>query len=172
MIREARADELPQLVRNTLDAYGEFEEVMTTDAWAGLRSAVENALDSIPEEIQKIVAIRGSDLVGSVLLYPPASDAYHGRVASFDWPELRLLAVPSTERRSGIGKALVIECARRARIEGAHYLGLHTSKSMEAALRIYERLGFERFPEGDFQPEGGELVTAYRLDLERGEDRI
>jgi hypothetical protein len=37
---------------------------------------------------------------------------------------------------------------------------------MRAAVRMYERLGFVRVPEHDFQPEGAELVTAYRLRLD------
>jgi ribosomal protein S18 acetylase RimI-like enzyme len=59
----------------------------------------------------------------------------------------------------------VDECVRRARASGASELGLHTSESLRAAIRMYERMGFERAPEFDFQPEGAELITAYRLDL-------
>jgi hypothetical protein len=36
---------------------------------------------------------------------------------------------------------------------------------MQAAIRLYEQMGFVRFPEYDFQPEGAELVMAYRLNL-------
>ena len=67
--------------------------------------------------------------------------------------------------RDGVGKALVMECVRRARARGAAELGLHTSRSMRVALGMYERMGFVRAPEHDFQPPGGEHVTAYRLPL-------
>jgi len=57
------------------------------------------------------------------------------------------------------------ECVRRARRAGATELGLHTSRSMRVAMRMYERMGFTRAPEHDFQPPGAELVEAYRLSL-------
>jgi ribosomal protein S18 acetylase RimI-like enzyme len=60
------------------------------------------------------------------------------------------------------------ECVRRARRAGADALGLHTSRSMRAAIRLYERMGFVRAPERDFRPEGAELVEAYRLPLGAG----
>jgi hypothetical protein len=44
-------------------------------------------------------------------------------------------------------------------------LGLHTSRSMRDALRLYERMGFVRDTAQDFQPPGAELVEGYRLSL-------
>jgi ribosomal protein S18 acetylase RimI-like enzyme len=50
-------------------------------------------------------------------------------------------------------------------LAGAAALGLHTSKSMVTAMQLYERMGFERAPELDFQPPGAEVVWGYRLKL-------
>jgi ribosomal protein S18 acetylase RimI-like enzyme len=36
---------------------------------------------------------------------------------------------------------------------------------MRAAMRLYDRLGFVRAPELDFQPPDAELVQGYRLPL-------
>jgi ribosomal protein S18 acetylase RimI-like enzyme len=101
------------------------------------------------------------------MLYPPAVAAYGALTGRAPWPELRLLAVAPEARGLGVGRALVDECARRARRLGADALGLHTSRSMRAAVRLYERLGFVREPGHDFQPPGAELVTAYVLRLDR-----
>jgi ribosomal protein S18 acetylase RimI-like enzyme len=163
-IRDAREDERPAIRELTLAAYAEFADIMAPTAWTGLERAVRNALDS-DGPAERIVAEREGRLLGSVMLYPPAVDAYGGEVAKASWPELRLLAVDPAIRGQGIGQALVDECVRRARASGASELGLHTSESLRAAIRMYERMGFERVPEFDFQPEGAELVTAYRLDL-------
>ncbi len=57
------------------------------------------------------------------------------------------------------------ECIERARRAGATELGLHTSDSLRVAIHLYERLGFVRAPEYDFQPPGAEVVKAYRLPL-------
>jgi len=37
---------------------------------------------------------------------------------------------------------------------------------MQAAMRLYERLGFRRAPELDIQPAPGVTIKAYRLGLE------
>lgn len=163
-IRDARPDERETVRALTLAAYAEYATLMAPSAWAGLDRAVRSALDSEGAE-QRIVAERGGRVVGSVMLFPPACDAYGSATARTGWPELRLLAVAPEARGAGVGQALVEECVRRARAAGAPALGLHTSESMRAAMRVYRRLGFVRDPEHDFQPEGAELVEAYLLPL-------
>jgi ribosomal protein S18 acetylase RimI-like enzyme len=164
-IRDARVEDRAAVSAVTLAAYGQFAATMEPEAWAGLDAAVRAALASTDATVQRMVAERDGEVVGSVMLYPPASDAYGGHTAALTAPELRLLAVAPAARGAGVGKALVEECVRRARGMGAAELGLHTSRSMEAALRMYERMGFVRAPEHDFQPPGAELVTGYRLPL-------
>lgn len=162
VIRDARPEEHEAMRALTLQAYGQYAQVMEPDAWAGLDAAVRAALEI--ENAERIVAERGGRLVGSVMLFPPG-DAYVGRTGPVSWPELRLLAVAPEARGGGVGQALVEECVRRARRMGATNLGLHTSRSMEAAIRMYRRMGFLRAPEHDFQPPGAELVEGYRLPL-------
>jgi ribosomal protein S18 acetylase RimI-like enzyme len=164
-MRDARAEDRPAVAALTLAAYGEYAAKMEPEAWAGLEGAVRAALASEDAAVQRIVAERDGAIVGSVMLYPPAADAYGGYTEAAAWPELRLLAVAPSARGVGVGKALVAECVRRARAMGAPALGLHTSRSMEVALGMYERMGFVRAPEHDFQPPGAELVTAYQLPL-------
>ncbi|MGH7468728.1 MAG: acetoacetate--CoA ligase [Longimicrobiales bacterium] len=163
-IRDARNGERAAIRQLTTTAYAEYEEVMTPSAWAALAHAVDQSLDTT-EPVERMVALRGPTLVGSVMLYSAQADAYAGAVAQGSCPELRLLAVAHTARGQGVGAALVRECARRARRAGALQLGLHTSASMRVAIQLYERIGFVRAPAYDFQPPGAELVTAYRLDL-------
>jgi ribosomal protein S18 acetylase RimI-like enzyme len=76
-----------------------------------------------------------------------------------------MLAVAKSARGQGVGKALVNECIRRAKAHGAKALGLHTSDSLRVAIKMYESMGFVRDPKYDFQPDGAELVMAFRLDL-------
>ncbi|HEX6037373.1 GNAT family N-acetyltransferase [Longimicrobium sp.] len=164
-VRDARPEDRAAASDVTLAAYGEFAETMEPEAWAGLDAAVRAALASDDPTVQRIVAECDGQVVGSVMLYPPASDAYAGYTEAATVPELRLLAVAPSARGMGVGRALVEECIRRARAIGAAELGLHTSRSMEVALRMYEQMGFVRAPEHDFQPPGAELVTGYRLPL-------
>lgn len=164
LIRDAREDERDAIENLTLEAYAEYALVMAPGAWAALRQAV---LTSITDEspAERIVAEQSGRLIGSVLLFPPVEGAYSGAVERLPWPELRALAVAPAGRGKGVAKALIDECVWRARRAGAIELGLHTSDSMRVAMRMYERMGFVRAPEYDFQPEGGELVKAYRRSL-------
>ena len=167
VVRDATAADRPRVRALTLEAYAEYASVMAPAAWALLDRAVRDALDAA-WTAECIVAERGGALVGSVFLFPPASDAYRGLTAPPPRPELRLLAVAPAARGAGVGEALVRECARRARAEGAAALGLHTSASMAAARRMYARLGFVREPEADFRVDGAEVVEGYCLPLRDG----
>ena len=56
-------------------------------------------------------------------------------------------------RGRGAGEALVRACVERARaVEGCVSVVLSTQRTMRAAHRIYERLGFTRTPERDWKP--------------------
>jgi ribosomal protein S18 acetylase RimI-like enzyme len=165
-IRDARSDERAAIEELTQAAYAEYATVMTPSAWDGLAQAVRTALATTDENVERIVAEHNGALVGSVLLYPPQVDTYSGALAPRSAPEVRLLAVAPEARGQGVGRALMHECIERARRAGATELGLHTSDSLRVAIHLYERLGFVRAPEYDFQPPGAEVVKAYRLPLD------
>ena len=165
-IREARPDEVQAVYELTRRAYAEYATIMDQTSWAALSGAIDAGL-STDQEMQRIVAVDGDDgkIVGSALLFPPSEDAYRGFGVRVTAPEVRLVAVDPAARGRGVARALMDECLRRARASGATEIGLHTSRSMKAAIRMYERMGFERAPENDFQPPGTERVVGYRLRL-------
>ena len=79
---------------------------------------------------------------------------------------LLLMGVAVRQPASGCWPSvLMAECLHRSRLRAASALGLHTTGLMAVARGIYERIGFVRVPEFDFQPEPGVVVMAYRLDL-------
>lgn len=162
-LRDAAPSDLAAIRALTRSAYAQYEQVMSPPAWGALSRAVEMGLSATDAGIHRIVAEHEGRLVGSVMLFPPASSAYGDMADMSSWAELRLLAVAADARGLGVGRALVEECAHRAHDMGARELGLHTSRSMAGAIRLYQRMGFERVPEQDFQPEGAELVKAYKL---------
>jgi len=163
-IRNARAADRAQVREVTLAAYGEYAAALPAPFWTAYRGNHLATLESDGPE-DRIVAEQDGVIVGSVLLYPPASGAYGSAAAAGELPEVRLLAVLPAARGRGVGLALMRECVRRARAAGAAALGLHTMDVMHAAVRMYERMGFKRVPEADFNPGGGVLVKGYRLDL-------
>ena len=163
-IREARRDELRAVYELTRRAYAEYATIMDRTSWEALSGAIDAGLAS-DQEMERIVALEGDAIVGSALLMAPTEDAYKGFGVRVTAPEVRLVAVEPSARGHGIARALMDECLRRARASGATEIGLHTSRSMQAAIRMYEGMGFERAPENDFQPPGTERVIGYRLPL-------
>lgn len=164
LIRDARDDERGAMRDVTLAAYEEYAAILPESVWAGYRHQLLATLDS-EGPVERIVAERNGAIMGSVLLFPPATKAYGSAAVSVDYPEVRLLAVVPDARGEGVGAALMNECAQRARRASATALGLHTMDIMRAAVRMYERMGYVRAPDLDFAPAKGVLVKGYRLDL-------
>lgn len=163
-IRDASHDERETIRELTLRAYAEYADVMEAASWSALSQALLEAL-ATDAPVERLVAEDNDRIVGSAMLYAPETAAYGAQVSRSDAPEIRLVAVAPEARGRGIAKALVEECIRRARGRGAREVGLHTSKSMRAAMAMYATLGFTRAPDRDFQPPGAELVEGYRLSL-------
>jgi ribosomal protein S18 acetylase RimI-like enzyme len=67
----------------------------------------------------------------------PKSDFFE-----MEWPVIRMLSVDTPYRGHGIGRALTLECVRRAERDGSPVIALHTSSIMEVALPMYTRMGF------------------------------
>ena len=164
IIRAAAEDEREAIREVTLRAYAEYAQIMDPGSWFGLSQALADALAS-DEPVERIVADDDGRIVGSAMLYAAQTAAYGDLGSTSTAPEIRLVAVAPEARGRGIARALVDECIRRARSQGASEVGLHTSRSMRAAMAMYANLGFTRAPERDFQPPGAELVEGYRLRL-------
>src|SRR5829696_5554053 len=165
LVRPSRPADRGAIARLTLGAYREYATIMAPDAWRALDQAIRSSLAD-DTNVTRIVAELDARIVGSAALYAPDSAAYGSLASLTPWPEVRLVAVDPAVRGRGIAYALVEECIVRARASGATALGLHTSRSMRAAKQLYERMGFVRDPEHDFQPPGAELVEGYLVRLD------
>jgi len=66
----------------------------------------------------------------------------------------RLLAVNPDVRGGGVGRALTEHCINRAKQDGVDKVIIHTTQSMQVAWSMYEKIGFIRFPEIDFDQNG------------------
>lgn len=139
-------------------------------AYRGLRGGAESSYDVRLRDIaararssEVLVAEEGGRIVGCVTFV----DAL-GEMSESDDPDaasIRMLAVAGDARGRGVGEALVRECLDRARRAGRARMRLHTEPGMAAAQRIYERLGFRRDPEHDWEPAPGVRLLAYVSDL-------
>ncbi|HZF92664.1 GNAT family N-acetyltransferase [Streptomyces sp.] len=98
-----------------------------------------------------LVAVEHDRVLGGVTFVPSG-----GPMADIAGPgeaEIRMLAVAHAARGRGAGEALVRACVHRARAtEGCVRVVLSSQRTMHTAHRLYERLGFVRTPERDWNP--------------------
>ena len=155
-IRLARPDEYDVLGELTVDAYRALG--LVGDGYAAeLRDVAGRAATT-----DVLVAVDGEGRVLGGLAYVPGP----GPLAEFDDADaagIRMLAVAPEARRAGAGEALVRACIDRAVAAGRRRIVLHTTRVMTDAHRLYERLGFRRAPELDWDP--GIMLLAYTLDI-------
>ncbi|MFC5468046.1 GNAT family N-acetyltransferase [Cohnella suwonensis] len=166
-IRDAREEELATIREQRVEAYGQYASRIPAGHWKALEGSLSSQADRQPG-VELLVAESESDgrIAGSVVLFPPKSNAYEGHVEAVDHPEIRMLAVDAAYRGEGVATALIAACIERSRAKGYRAIGLHTGEFMEPALRLYEKIGFERQPEHDFQPaDDGIVVKAFRLSI-------
>jgi len=164
--RDARTTDIEAIRELTLSAYHEYAGLMPTH-WDRYRQGILGTLADV-KPAEQIVAEQDGALVGTVLLYPSGT-VFHttaGKPVTLSCPEIRLLAVLPAARGRGLGQALVRECLRRARLTGATTVTLHTTDVMRVAMRMYERMGFVRAPELDFQPAEDLTIKGFRLVLD------
>ncbi len=98
-------------------------------------------------------------VLGSVTFARPGTE--YAEVAEPHEGEFRMLAVAHEARGRGVGEELVRRCIERARELGLSGLVMSTQPSMVRAHRVYERLGFVRAPERDWEPVPGVSLLAY-----------
>lgn len=109
--------------------------------------------------------VHTGELAGTASLFTWEAPLRWSEGAAEGEATLRMLAVAPYARRRGIGRALTLECVRRASEVGCHHLRLLSADSMKAAHALYEQLGFVRAPVQDRSPGPGVHLLAYELSL-------
>ncbi len=151
IIREARPEEYERVGELTHDAYLPLFGTGQL-GWYGrqLRDVASRAATA-----QIVVAEVGGSVVGALAYYDDYADSgeSHG-VELVDSAGFRMLAVDAAAQGRGIGEALTRWCLDRAGADGRAAVVLHTTDYMQAAQRLYRRLGFERFTDLDHSIDG------------------
>lgn len=162
-VREARPDEHEALGALTAQVYAAADPELARIQPAyldRLRAVADRAAHAVV-----LVACDGARLLGGVT-YVPGPGPY----AEFSDPDaagIRMLAVAPDAQGTGVGEALTRACVQRARHEGRARVVLHTTPRMLTAQRLYERLGFVRTPERDWEPVPGLPLHGYVRELDR-----
>jgi ribosomal protein S18 acetylase RimI-like enzyme len=157
------------------DYLAEIEDVGGRDA----RSEVLVAVDAHPaagdadapgDAERPGAAQRGPAVLGTITI-PLPGERLEPDTAP-DEMDVRLLGVAHAARGRGIGAAIMEHCLGIARDRGLVAVALHTGEQMRAPQRLYERMGFSRVPERDFEIDipgraQPRLILAYRFALEQ-----
>ena len=162
-IRPIEPDEYARLGALTLEAYttleGHVSEPDYEEELADVRSRAE-----APSTVVLVAVEDDGTLLGGVTFVEDEDSPFHeaGRENS---ASVRMLAVDPSSRRTGAGEALVRECIDRARHDGRAEIVLHSTPWMNAAHRLYSKLGFERDESLDWDATPKVKLLCFRLDL-------
>lgn len=158
VIRDVRPDEYLAVGELVVDVYRSI--IPGLDEYADeLRSVASRVASGA---LVWAVEVDGA-LTGTVTYVPG-----HGPYAEFKDPNgagIRMLAVLPAYQGRGVGEALVRACMDRARADGRSRVYLDTTQWMEAAQRLYLRVGFVRAPELDWEPATEVKLFAYLYDV-------
>lgn len=154
LIRDARPEDMPAvgdiraisyLAGNHLSANSEYEPT--------LRALGADGKGEV------LVAVDFGVIKGTVMLqrWPDAGHLVTGP----DEAEIRALAVTPASQGAGLGSALLKAVIARAERRGVGHLLLYTQPDMRAAAHLYEREGFTRMPERDWDRLPDFMLLAY-----------
>lgn len=173
VIRQARADEYAALGKLLVAAYAALPGMPSPREQPDYYAMLDNvaARTAKPALTVFIAADEAGRQLGSVDFIDDMAQYGSGGTAATvtNAVGIRLLAVGDAARGKGVGKALTQFCIERARELGKARVVLHTTRAMQTAWTMYERLGFVRFPEIDFR-QGNLEVFGFQLPLARAVD--
>jgi ribosomal protein S18 acetylase RimI-like enzyme len=145
VVRRAEPREYAAVGDVTIAAY---RTLPVDHLWGGYEAAIRDVAARADSTHVLVAVDRDThELIGAVTF---ASDPASGWV---EWTEageaqFRLLAVAPAARGRGVGDALARACCELAASDGLT-LVIHTTQWMDAAQRLYARLGFTRRPDRD-----------------------
>ena len=168
-IRDVRPDEYVALGRLTVDVYRALPGMPGTENSPEYYAMLEDTQTRVEKPtVRVLVAVdRKGELLGGVTFIGDMKHYDSGGTASTveGASGIRLLAVGPNARGMGVGRALTEFCIAETKRLGRDCVVLHTTKAMEVAWDMYERMGFQRASDLDFLQ--GELaVYGFELSLE------
>jgi len=160
--REGTIEDVTQLKKLALSAYGEFEKELTTENWNVLhgKQQSENSYINLLKISTCFVCEVDDNLVGVAYII---LSGHPTEIFEVNWSYIRMVGVEPAYRGHGIAKQLTKHCIEYAKQNGETIIALHTSEMMDAAIYIYEKMGFKQIKE--LQPIFGKRYWLYHLNL-------
>jgi GNAT superfamily N-acetyltransferase len=167
-VRNAKPSEFAEIGQLMVQVYSNLEGFPKPAEQPGyyqLLAGVGDLTEKPKTEI--LVAVSEDDKVlGAVVYFGDMQYYGSGGIATEEKNAagFRLLAVDAAARGLGLGKVLTRACIEKAKGENLSQMIIHTTKTMQTAWKMYEKIGFKRSEDLDFKQ--GELsVFGFRLIL-------
>lgn len=164
-VNNALVDDYPAIGQLMIDVYSNLPGFPSPEEQPAYYEMLANIGEfARRESVELIVAKEAAQLLGAVVYINDMKDYGSGGTATRekDAAGFRLLAVSEEARGKGIGKMLTMECLLRARKNGIGKMVIHTTESMRVAWGMYEKMGFQRSEDLDFE-QSGLPVYGFRL---------
>jgi ribosomal protein S18 acetylase RimI-like enzyme len=160
-VRDARPGEFGQIGELRVAAYQADGFLSETSTYADTLRVL--GMDGTGEIL---AAVDGGHIVGTVTLvnWPHGGEVLRAPGEG----EVRALAVASTARGRGIGRALLAAVMQRAAVREVRELLLLTQPDMLAAQRLYAEAGFRRLPHRDYEYAPGHRLLAFGMPMPPG----
>ena len=164
MIREATVSERSLVADITRRSYAQYAAHSDPVFWINYEKSTENTLMH-SKAVVRLVIEHESKIAAAVLYCEPTEWKVHDQTVKNPYPEMRLLAVLPEYRNLGLAAQLIESCEQKAAAEKFSALTLHTTILMKTAKAMYERRGYSRYLDIDFEPTPGFHVWGYKKDF-------
>ena len=147
LVRDAVPADYPAIREVVIAAYRQYAGQLTLDIFSPYLADVLD-LDTHARHGRLFVVEAGERVCAFAAFYPDASGDGFGFPAG--WVSGRALAVHPDARGNGVARALLATGEYLALQAGAPVFAFHTHSYMTDAIALYERLGYRRAPQYDF----------------------
>ncbi|MGG0028257.1 GNAT family N-acetyltransferase [Bacillus safensis] len=166
IIRQAVKED-HEAIRNVLiKSYAQYAPQFTEEGWQDYSAALAAAVDNPNMELMLVAEFDGK-VVGTLQMFRSSEQAYDNPEMGITSAIVRFLGVDPDVRGKGIAESLLRKSIELTQSWGENVLYLHTSDKMQAAIRLYERMGFERALDKDFVSSSGTHVKSYQYVIKK-----
>ena len=147
VVRDAVPADYPAIRELVIAAYRQYADPIAPEVFSAYQADLLD-LDLHARHGRLLVVEADQWICAFAAWYPDASVQGVGLPAG--WVSGRALAVHPAARGTGAARALMATGERLAREAGAPVVAFHTVSFMTGAIALYERLGYHRAPEFDY----------------------